>query len=217
MPVPRLYPPALLLVALVLAAIPATAAAKGKPVSACTPSTTFEQPFNDGLNYVLVPGGDFEGTAYKPGKTASENESLFVGGTSDTRSLSISNSVSSPQMCIGLLHPTLRFFAKQTSGLPLSTLSVEAVYRDATGRTQRAPIAWAPDATYVPPPPNDWTVSAPAPILANALILPASLGEVPHPDGGADIAVGSVSFTFTPSMGSTWRIDDLYVDPYRRN
>ena len=212
MSAPRPVP--LVLAALVVALmLPASASAKPKPPACAAPTSgQFEQPFEDGLNYVLVPGGDFEGSTWKPGKAAQENEPDLVSGATDSRSLTVSG-VSSPEMCLGIESPTLRFFARQVSGPIIATLTVETVFRDASGMRQRLPVAWAPDKVLS----GGWVRSAPAPIFGASLLRPLSAGTITSPLDSNPIDVGTLSFAFTASMGSTWRIDDVYVDPYRRN
>jgi hypothetical protein len=208
--------PLALLVAALVALLPASAVAK-RPTApppappACATADQFEQPFGDGLNYVLVPGGSFEGSVWKPGMRVAENEPWFVHGASDRRSLGFSTAVVSPATCIGLLDPTLRFFARQVGGTP-SALGVQARFVDALGLSHSVPLVAAPDATQ-----GGWVRSAPIPIFANVLAArPAETGSF-DPGQGPPIPTGTVQFAFVPAAGTSWLIDDVYVDPYRRN
>jgi hypothetical protein len=94
-------------------------------------------------------------------------------------------------MCITLLHPTLRFFAVN-SGAPTSALVVEAVVKLA-GLKLSLPVGVVLAG-------SDWQPTHPQPFQAN-LLAPAT---------------GTVSFRFTPlGPGGGWRIDDVYLDPYK--
>jgi hypothetical protein len=92
-------------------------------------------------------------------------------------------------MCIGVEHPTLRFFARNT-GDPTSVLTVSVVSGDLalpvgviTARSR-----WAPTPIV--------------PVVVNLLSL---LGDQ------------DVAFRFTAAdSGGEWTIDDVYVDPYKK-
>jgi hypothetical protein len=96
--------------------------------------------------------------------------------------------------CVGIGHPTIRFFSKRTSGGSLSTLRVEVLFDDALGETRSATIGLLPSGC-------SWSLSPQIPIVANLLPL--------LPDNTTPVA-----FRFT-AQGGSFRIDDLYVDPYR--
>jgi hypothetical protein len=164
---------------------------------------TLETPFThwgDNALYTLVPGGSFEGGAGGWGlgggaKAAAGNESFNVGGSGDATSLRLplgSSAVSAP-ICVGLEHPTLRFFAKRNSGL-LTTLVVAARVQLSLGGTLDVPVGVIASG-------SSW---APTPVtiyLAN--VLPLLPGQYTP-----------VQFTFTPLLGD-WSVDDVYVDPMR--
>src|SRR5215210_5853282 len=92
------------------------------------------QPFkrwNDSDYYKLVKSGSFEGGATGwqlngGASVVSGNESFYVGGSTNSRSLKLpaGSSAVSPAVCVGVREPTLRLFARRNSGL-LSTLFVE--------------------------------------------------------------------------------------------
>jgi hypothetical protein len=156
-------------------------------------------PWNDVAYYTLNPGGSFE-----PGSAAwslsgasvvSGNESSYVGSASDSSSLSIPNGAgaTSAEICVGLGHPDIRFFAKSNSST--ARLTVEVLFEDANGNVQSATIGAVTGA-------GDWAPTAPMPIVANLLpLLPDNMTPV--------------EFRFTAS-GGDFQIDDLYVDPYQR-
>jgi hypothetical protein len=160
------------------------------------------QPFSrfaDPMHYTLMPGGSFEngtgGWAFSGGaRVTSGNESYNVNGAGDHQSLRLplgSSAVTAP-MCVGLEHPTLRFFAKRNSGL-LSTLVVSVRIQLQLGGTLELPVG-------VVLPNSSWTPSLPMIYLDN--LLPLLPGQYTP-----------VSFRFTPLLGD-WSVDDVYVDPF---
>ena len=156
-------------------------------------------PWADIANYVPAPGGACEGGA--PGWTlagaavVAGNEPWKVRNAADAESLSIraAGSATSAAMCVGIEHPTLRFFAK--GGDPLDVLRVEVLFEDALGGVHAAPIGAVPA--------GSWRPTAPFPVVVN--LLPLLPGE--HT---------AVAFRFTAVGTGAWAIDDVYVDPYAR-
>jgi hypothetical protein len=121
------------------------------------------------------------------------NESFSVNSSSDRSSLSLpaGSSATSPATCITLLHPTLRFFALN-SGAPTSVLTVDAIVKLAGIRVS-LPVGLLLGG-------SSWQPTLPLPFLTN-LLAPLS---------------GTVSFRFAPlGPGGGWRIDDVYLDPYK--
>jgi hypothetical protein len=165
-----------------------------------------EQPFLPWLDaalYTIAPDGTFEDGASSwslsgGAATAAGNESYYVHGDGETGSLALPNgsSATSGSMCVGVEHPTLRFFAKRTGGSPLSTLRAEVLFEDATGDVHSVTIGTVGNLT------GNWSATSPMVIGANMLsLLPGD-----HT---------AVAFRFTPQGGS-WAIDDVYVDPFYR-
>lgn len=187
-------------------ASPANAGLLTESAQSCDdgPITQPFQRFGDGANYKLVPGGSFEaGTVAWQlsggAKIVLGNESYKVGGTADSRSLSLpgGSAAVSPFTCVGLAEPTLRLFAKRNSALLglVSTLNVEIQVQTSLGLSVWLPVL-----------PGDlgggsWHPTAQMPLIAN--ILPLSTSDKTP-----------VRFRFTPLFGS-WQIDDVYVDPMR--
>jgi hypothetical protein len=97
-------------------------------------------------------------------------------------------------MCVGIEHPDLRLFARN-AGSYFSTLKVEVLYEDAAGNSHSLMIGKLTGSA-------SWQPSVVMPLVVNLLPL--------LPDERT-----AVAFRFTPEGGS-WRIDDVYVDPYRR-
>lgn len=161
-----------------------------------------EHPFLRWLDpaaYTLVPGGTFAGgPAWETsgGRVVSANEPWYVHGREPARAMALEGRAvaTSPAMCVGLEHPTLRLFARNL-GSPLDALQVEALVEDAAGTVQAVPIG----AVLAGP---GWGPTAHLPVVAN--LLPLLPGQ--HTP---------VAFRFsTTSDSSSWRIDAAFVDPY---
>jgi hypothetical protein len=187
------------LTVLVLALLAATA---GSPASASLTCSgqTYTQPFRPWLDlasYVQVPNGSLESstgwTLSGGAKLVTGNEPWKVNRATDSRSLQLpsGSSATSPPLCVTLLHPTLRFFATNT-GAATTTLEVDAV-TTLLGLKVTTPIgllvggAWHPTPTL---------------LFLDNLVSPVT---------------GTVQFRFTPlGSSSGWRIDDVYVDPFKQ-
>jgi hypothetical protein len=166
-----------------------------------------ERPFLrwlDPLQYTLVPGGSFEGamTGWSLGgaRVVSGNETFYVRSKSDKKSLSLpaGSKATSAVMCVGLLHPTARFFARAQGGSLLSTLQVDVLFETSTGQVLSLPIGVVPAALH-----PSWRPTLPMLVVANLLPL--------LPDNRTP-----VKFRFTPRGSASWTIDDVYVDPRYR-
>ncbi len=166
-----------------------------------------EQPFLrwlDPAHYVLAPDGGIEqrarGWTLRGGAgVVAGNEPFFVRSRWDTRSLALppGSSATTPPMCVGLEHPTLRLFASN-SGSVLSTLTVEVLLTGPLGIVTAAPVTTLVSTAA-------WTPTAPALLLANVSALPLLT------DGTVAVAL-----RFTPrGSDGRWRIDDVYVDPFK--
>ena len=163
--------------------------------------------FLDPLPYTLLPGGDFESGAQGwklsgGARVVGGNESFFATSSKDASSLQLppGSSATSPPMCMGLVLPIVRFFS--SGGALLSYMQVDALYTDASGR-QRS-ITLLP----VGLPSKTWMPNLPMLQLGgtlNALTLNGLTSEI--------------SLRFTPKgllFGSgTWKVDDIYVDPWK--
>ncbi len=161
----------------------------------------------DPLPYTLLPGGDFESGAagWKlsgGARVVDGNETFYVTKRTDSHSLLLpaGSSATSPKMCMGLVLPIVRYFS--SGGAALSSLRVEAVYTDSSGRQRSLDLL--PGGL----PTKSWSPSLPALQLlgtVNALTLNGLTSEI--------------ALRFTPRgllFGSgTWRLDDVYVDPWK--
>ncbi|HEX6390090.1 MAG TPA: hypothetical protein VFZ89_11595 [Solirubrobacteraceae bacterium] len=161
-------------------------------------------PWADLANYALSPNGGLETgasgwTLSGAAATGPGNESYYVGGSGDNRSLSVpagSSAMSAP-MCVGLEWPTIRFFARSSGTGLLSLLKVDVVVDDALlGGTKAVPIG-------VVTPSGSWQPTLPMVMVVNTLGALSKDGMLP------------VAFRFTPVGSGTWSVDDLYVDPWR--
>lgn len=162
-------------------------------------------PWLDYADYTPLPGGSFEGDmsgwSFSGGAgVAGGNAAQHVGGAGDASSLAIPSggSATSATICVGLTHPTVRFFAKRRStGLlaSLSTLRVEVLFELSDGTVATVPIGTVANGA-------SWQPTQP--MLAVANLLPLLPGE--HTP---------IALRFT-AWGGNWSVDDVYVDPYYR-
>jgi hypothetical protein len=197
----------LLLVATALAvgALLAPAGASAGALVASAPDCdqqSLSQPFTpwlDPAHYQFAPDGGFEADAAGwdlsgGAATTSGNEPYYIHDGGDSRSLALpaGSSATSPTVCVGIEHPTLRFVAKRTSGL-LASVGVEVLFEDAAGDTHSLPIGTVGGT-------NSWQPTAPMVVVAN--LLPLLPGDYTP-----------VQFRFTAGGGGL-RIDDTYVDPW---
>ena len=161
-------------------------------------------PWWDFAQYTALSGADFEGAGDGWSMTggaaiANGNEPYRVGGADDSHSLSLpaGASATSPAICVGIEHPTLRFFAKRQSGGWLSSASVrvDVLFETSSGQVASLPIGSAGNG-------GSWQPTSPMLVAAN--LLPLLPGERTP-----------VAFRFT-AQGMDFSIDDVWVDPYGR-
>ena len=191
--------PVLAILALAPAASAGPLVASATNCDAQSLSQTF-LPWADVANYTLNPGGAFEdgaaGWSLNGASVVAGNEPFAVTSADDSNALSIplaASAVSAP-ICVGIEHPDLRFFA--TASNPTASLRVDVIFETASGDVLSLPVGTVTGTTK-------WALTAPMPVVANLLTL------MP----GDHTAV---AFRFSASGGS-FRIDDVYVDPYSRN
>jgi hypothetical protein len=173
-------------------------AARGQAASSC-PDNKYVQPFvpwGDSSNYVLMPKGALESTSgwqLSGGATlVSGNEPWKVNSSRDKYSLSLpsGSSATTPTGCISLAYPFMRFFMSN-SGSSKTTLKVEGITK-VNGSEHTLTIgnltagAWQPSAQ----------------LFVGLNLLNWTPGEI--------------AFRFTPvGSNSGWRIDDVYLDPFK--
>jgi hypothetical protein len=187
------------------AAAPASAGILVKSAQSCDEQTLSEPfaRFGDRTDYFLAPGGDFEsGTAgwglSTSAHVVADNEPWNVGGDgSGALSIPAGATVTSPTICVGVQHPTIRLFARRTSGLPLlASLAVSVQTETSLGLTVTVPVNAVVLNT------GSWSPGSQMLIVANLLpLLPGDLTPI--------------RLKFTSLLGD-FRIDDVYVDPRSR-
>lgn len=164
------------------------------------PVVATSHPFaawQDSADYFLAPSGDMEDGArawsLQGDAAAVAGNHPFAAGAS-ALGLPAGSSAQTAPICIGVEHRTMRFFANGAAG---AKLRVEAHYAKRDGAEKRVKLgtvggtgAWAP---------TD--------------ILPMMVNEIAEDFGNAL----PVTLQFTPQGDSSWTIDDVYVDPYKRS
>jgi len=185
---------------LVLVPLIGAASAQADDGAPCA-DRVIEQPFTawgDLADYFLAPDGDFTaggaGWDLTGGELVEDNEPHWVHGGDTPAALELDSgaSATTPPICVSVDDPTMRFFARSIGG-PSGTLSVKVLYTDPDGADRALTIG-----TVVSDDADGWTPVAPLPITANTYEM-------------------RVAFRFTAQgPGSAWRIDDVYVDPYRK-
>lgn len=195
--------------AALLAAVPSAASAGVLVQSApsCDNGAT-SQPFSqfgDDNDYFLAPAGSFEdganGWTLNGGRVVNDQEPWQVGGDDGTHALNIpaGRSVVSPTMCVGIEHPTMRFFAHRSGGGLLaatSQLLVTARVETSLGLVLEVPVGTLTTLTNG----TKWNKTPTQIVLAS--LLPLLPGE--HTP---------IQFRFTAVGTSAWVIDDVFVDP----
>jgi hypothetical protein len=160
--------------------------------------------FGDNSNYFLAPGGDFESGAGEwadnGARVVNDQEPWeVVGEGSKALNIPAGRSVVSPTICVGLEHPTMRFFAHRSGGGLLaaaSNLLVTARVETSLGLVVEVPVGTLTTLTNG----AKWNKTPTQLVLAS--LLPLLPGE--HTP---------IQFRFTAVGTSDWVIDDVLVDP----
>lgn len=188
-------------VAVLAMAGPAQAGILVKEAQGCTSPASRQVflPWLDIARYVPAPGGAAESaTGWKLAGGAAVvagNEPWKVsGGGSHALALPGGSQATTTAMCVGIGHPTMRFFARRTGGSVLSVLKVEVLFEGPLGLPLSLPIGAVVSG-------GAWQPTLPFPVVASLLpLLPGSMTPV--------------AFRFTP-VGGSWQVDDVYVDPWK--
>jgi hypothetical protein len=186
-----------------LAAAPAASAGDLTTAAGACPAQSLSQPFlpwGDLAQYFLAANGGFERgtsgwTVTKGASVVSDNESFKVNDAKDSRSLELRKGTvaTSPVTCVGIDRPAVRFFSRQASTGKGAFLRVDVLFEDLLGATRSMTIgALTASGTWQPTPP----------LVITASLLP-TLPNSQTP----------VAFQFL-AVGSTFRLDDVYVDSY---
>lgn len=191
-----------------LAAAPAEAKNAANNPDLCAAQPAFARPFTafgDSGDYTLVDGGDMEselrGWKLSHGARIVEGNAPFnVGSPTDDHSLSLASgaTVQTAPICIDQTYPWLRLFARNTSniaGVP-AELKVDILYTDVKGKTVRKS--------------SGTEVGMGAWKLSNRLQIKAVF-DAAIADGAAPVVI-----SFTAPSGTSWLLDDIYVDPRAR-
>jgi hypothetical protein len=207
---------------LIASAWPAAASAKDGDVVATTPSgqqvletrdtqETCSSPqlvqafsgFGDARDYVLAPGGSFEGKGLdgwqvERAKVDADGSPLEVDRERNRHSLKVpaGGSATSPAMCVDLHYPTFRLMTRAAKE---GELRVEVIYPDSED-----PV-FHPVGTLAVGRNGGWQASADMPVF------PERGGAAP---GMRRVALRFTSVAVNGDAGD-WKIDDLYVDPRR--
>jgi hypothetical protein len=163
--------------------------------------------FGDDNSYFLAPGGDFEAGAGEwadnGARVIDDQEPWQVNGPgSHALNIPAGRSVVSPTICVGLEHPTMRFFAHRSGGGLLavaSQLVVTARVETSLGLVIEVPVGTLTTLTNG----TKWNKTPTQIVLAS--LLPLLPGE--HTP---------IQFRFTAVGTSDWVIDDVFVDPRYR-
>ena len=191
----------LFIAAAATAAVAAPAAQAGPLVASASceskPMSQVFLPWADPAHYFLADGGSFEsgaaGWSLDGASVSGGNEPWSVSGAgTSSLALSAGSRATSGVECVGISEPTLRFFAK---GSGFGRLNVTVLFEDASGNVLRAPAGSLTGT-------GGWTPGVQMPIVA--ALLPLLPGDTTP-----------VRFEFTAVSGN-WKIDDVYVDPFRR-
>jgi hypothetical protein len=171
------------------------------------PAGVVEHPFAlDPISYYLIPGGTFENGA--PGwqlnngaRIVDGNSTFYAHGAGEKKSLYLpsgSNAVS-PSVCVSLLDAVVRLYAQNQGAFLLSNLQVNVIYRTALGIQVEHPVLGLGVGG------SRWMPTLPMPLLAD---LTGALA--------LDGVTTDVRFRFKPlGLGASYRIDDVYVDPFK--
>jgi len=189
-----------LLAVLASLAIPANAGLIGTgPASYCdTVSMTVFKPWADTSNYMLTPGGSFEGstTNWKltgGAKLVYGNEPYFIHSRSDTGSLSMpaGSSATTPTMCFAAGDWHMRFLSRSSTSS--SSVRVAVTVNSLLGLVSIL---------------DGGTVSS------NGTWKPSPKVSLLLTNVGGLLTTKAISLRFTATTGTT-QIDDVYLDPFK--
>lgn len=192
----------------VLLAVFVTPLVAAGPASAACATTATKKAFaafGDKADYSLLPGGGFEtgttfGWNFGLSSVVAGNETSFIGLKTDSKSLAVpAKAITvSPKFCVGVEHPTFRFFAKRRSGT-WQNLQVKLRWTDSRGNVNTTAVGALNG--------SDFATWKPTPSFKLAQTLPLW-------QAGQTI---TAQIVLDPEdYGGDWQVDDIYIDPYRR-
>jgi hypothetical protein len=163
--------------------------------------------FGDRRNYVLAPDGSFEdamleGWQLSGAKRVTEADPVKLGASDGRGMLAMParSSAISPTMCVDLDYPTFRLLGKAVRLPDSAGFKIEIVYPDSPKPVWEELTKF--DGKQFVNAGSGWR-------LTSDLDMKPDLG-------GKAAGFRRVAFRFTALSGE-WRMDDLYVDPTRRN
>lgn len=191
-----------------------SAASAAETASACAtqaPTTKAFAKIGDQADYSLAPAGNFEsgatGWLLKNAKLVSGNETLGI--LPGLKSLALGGgivsgpaSITSPPFCVDQTHPYFRFLIKANG--PVGIMNIAVKYTDAAG-TIKTQTVQSNVATNILP--GKWKASDLNPLSLNIPLVN---------DGGQTAKVQLVFSSPMSVLGSSYNIDNVLVDPYRR-
>jgi hypothetical protein len=176
----------------------AVALAQTQPCAVSSSSALFA-PWSDSNLYTPFPGSTFElgaqSWSFKGGAAIVSGDDNALLGTGGSHSLQIpgKGSATSPSLCVDSTMPSMRFFVRRVSG----TGNLTVIGTLGHGKTSDSATLATLAATAI------WTPTTP-------VVFPSTFAALTG-DGSL-----SAQFLFTADAGSTFRIDDISMDPYRR-
>lgn len=203
---------ALAVAALAFAASPALAAECPDQ-----PSSPIFSMYGDLENYSLVPGADFDyGTSgwYLERAKAEGIDSLkrknapHLTSDRDAKSLKIDKQgyAVSPPVCVDIRYPTFRFFAFKKDG-GAGDLNVRLYYWTSDGQKGLVPVGSLDSDLF-----TSWQLAQSHPLWQALPLQGDEVAQVRLVFDYGFLANGDPE----PGVRNQWRIDELYVDPYRR-
>ena len=166
----------------------------------CDPSASqVFKPWGDDAYYALVPGGAFEGanswTLRNGAKVVSGNEPFYVRSRTDRHSLALpeGSSATTPTVCFDFADWHARVFARKTAS-DSGYIRVDVVVRSLVGGVLSIVDGGTISAR------GEWQ---PSPRIGLLTCNVTSL-----------VGTKAVAFRFR-AVGSDFRIDDLYLDPWK--
>lgn len=195
----------------VAAAVTGGTASPAKAALTCAkPSNQVFLRWLDPLPYYLATNGGFESgstgwTLAGGAKVVSGNEPFFLNSRTDKFSLSLpaGASATSPWTCASVDALVARLVAVGSGSL-LGTLQVDLLYKTANGQLKVAGLTPILRTLH-----GSWAPTLPIVVLPGTLLTDIA---------GLNLGTVEVAFRFRASSGlltsSSWRIDDVYVDPW---
>jgi hypothetical protein len=181
-------------------ATPDVVSASSAQLCAIAPSSALFAPWGDLNLYTPFDGSTFESdsagwsTSGGAGIVNGDDDQLL--STAGTHAMQIPGgaTATSPATCVDSTMPSMRFFIRRVSGT--GDLTITGALADSKGNKDSAVLATVTGTTI-------WAPSDP-------VVFPSYLAAL--------VGSGSLDaqFSFTANKGTTFRIDDVLMDPYRR-